>query len=390
MRLLYLDCFSGIAGDMLLGALLDAGADRAFVDSQLAALDISGWKLGTRPVTRAGVRATQATVTIEDDGSTRDHSEIQAILERSLLDERVRGLAQQVFERLARAEAAVHGVELAHVHLHEVGALDAFVDIVGCSAALLSLGPLDVMASALPVGGGRTRSAHGELPVPPPAVLELLKGIPIRGGGERELVTPTGAALVTTFARSFGDLPPMTVRGVGYGAGQAERDVPNVVRALIGDAAEPTPGASEALLLEANIDDMNPELVPYAIEQLLAAGAYDAWSTPIVMKKGRPAITLSVLGPHDELDRLLDVFYAETTTLGVRLRMVGKDELEREWLEVEVEGHNLRVKIGKRNGRIVTTAPEYEDAKTVARATGQPLKEVYTAAVVAARDRLKV
>lgn len=382
MNLLYLDCFSGIAGDMALGALIDAGADESFVRTQLEALLLDGWELDFVDVTRSGVRAKHARVTTGDGTGARDYSEVRRTLASSALDEEVRELATRIFDALARAEARVHGVEIERAHLHEVGAVDAFVDVVGTAAALVSLGPLRIAASPLPVGGGTVDAAHGRLPVPPPAVAELLKGIPIRGGGERELVTPTGAAIVATIVETFGEMPPMTIERIGYGAGTAERDLPNVVRVFVGEAAEPRLERT-ALLFEANLDDMNPELIPYAIERLLAAGAHDAWTTPIGMKKGRPGLTLSALVPSDEKERVLDVFYSETTTLGVRVREVEKDELDRSWIEVEVGGQAVRVKLGTRGGRVVTASPEYEDAVRVARATGMPLKDVYREATTA-------
>ena len=391
MKTIYFDCFSGAAGDMILGALLDADADAAFVREQLEALKLEGWSLEVRSVTRAGLRATYAAVEVDEAQPTRDYETIRAILEAAQLHPQVHELAQAIFGRLAAAEALVHGVELEGVHLHEVAAVDAFIDIVGSAAALVSLAPERVVVSPLPVGGGTTHSDHGPLPVPPPAVIELVEDVPIRGGGERELLTPTGAAILTSIADEYGELPSMRLERTGYGAGTAERDIPNVVRVLIGEVAaaalsEVDP-AETALLVEANLDDMAPELLPRAIEQLLAAGAYDAWVVPIIMKKGRPGFTLSALVPEYERDRALDVIYAETTTLGVRVSRVEKDELERSWIEVEVEGHPVRVKIGLRGGDVVTRSPEYEDALRVARASGLPLKDVYGIALTAAADK---
>lgn len=386
MRALHFDCFSGAAGDMILGALLDADADESFVRAQLETLNLQGWSLEVQGVTRAGLRAKQAVIATTADQSARDYSTIRAILAQASLDERVARIARKVFDALAEAEARVHGVPLERVHLHEVGAVDALIDIVGSAAALVSLGPERISASPLPVGGGRTDSAHGPLPVPPPAVVELLKGVPITGGGERELVTPTGAALLSSVVDEFRELPPMVVERTGYGAGTAERDIANVLRVLVGETTDATVERT-TLLLEANLDDMGPELIPHVIERLLAAGAHDAWATPIVMKKGRPAITLSALVSAREKDRALDVIYAETTTLGVRIAQVDKSELERSWIEVEVEGVAMRVKLGSRHDRVITRSPEYEDARRVARETGLPLKEVYRLAMLAAADR---
>ena len=387
MRTLYFDCFSGAAGDMLLGALLDIDSDRDFVDQQLRALNLPGWRLGSTTVTRSGVRATHAIVELHDDQPARDYTAIRTILEEADLHPEVRRLSTDVFEALARAEARVHGVELEQVHLHEVAAVDAFVDIVGTVAALVSLGVERVIVSPLPVGGGTTRSDHGPLPVPPPAVAELLAGVPVRGGGDRELVTPTGAALLTTLADGFDELPAMELERTGYGAGTADSDLPNVVRVFLGTAGEER--TKVALLMETNLDDMAPELIPRVIERLLAAGAYDAWTTSITMKKGRPAISISALAPEHERDRVLDVFYGETTTFGVRVSPVTKDELERRWIEIEVAGYPLRIKQALRAGDIVTQSPEYEDAVKVSNATGIPLREIYRLAEIAAGERSK-
>lgn len=386
MKTLYFDCFSGAAGDMILGALLDAGADEAFVRSQLDALHLEGWSLEVGSVTRAGIRATRAVVEVTAQEMTRDYPAIEGILRTAELHPDVLRLSHATFRALAGAEARVHGVDIGHVHLHEVGAMDAFIDIVGSVAAVVSLGPDRIMASTLAVGGGMTRSAHGSLPVPPPAVSELLTGIPILGGGDRELVTPTGAALLKTIVHEFGDLPAMTLERTGYGAGSADAELPNVVRVMFGKTVD-QPTGDAALLLETNLDDMSPELIPRAVERLLSAGAYDAWTTAIVMKKGRPAVTLSALIPVKERERVLDVFYAETTTFGVRITPVQKDELERSWVEVQVEGHPVRVKVAIRAGEVITRSPEYEDALAVARASGLALKEVFRRALLAAGER---
>ena len=386
MRTLYFDCFSGAAGDMLLGALLDIEADRGFVDEQLAGLKLSGWNLETLTVTRSGVRASQVVVGTENDQPARDYSAIRKILADADLHPEVRRLSIEVFDALARAEARVHGVEVENVHLHEVAAVDAFIDIVGTVAALVSLAVERVIVSPLPMGGGTTRSAHGPLPVPPPAVAELLAGVPVRGGGDRELVTPTGAALLKTLADGYGELPSMELERTGYGAGTADSKLPNVLRVFLGRATtDERPGT--ALLLETNLDDMAPELIPRVIERLIAAGVYDAWTTPITMKKGRPAITISALAPEHERDRVLDVFYSETTTFGVRISSVTKDELDRRWVEVEVAGHPLRIKQASRVGNVVTQSPEYEDALKISNATGIPLKEIYRLAAIAASER---
>lgn len=379
MRTIYFDCFSGAAGDMILGALVDAGADEEQVRAALCALDIDGWQLGFEETRRGSLRAARAVVDADEQHAHRNLADIETILAADALDDDVRSLAMKVFNKLAAAEAAVHGTSTDEVHFHEVGALDAIVDIVGSAAALLSLSPELVVCSPIPVGAGSVETQHGTLPIPAPAVVELLRGIPIRhaGHGDGELVTPTAAAFLTTVSDRFGELPSMDLTGTGYGAGTRNpADRPNVLRVLIGNA-HPIADTGSVLLLETNLDDMSPELIPYAIERILGAGAQDAWSSPILMKKGRPAVTLSVLTASEHLQAVLDVIFKETTTLGIRIGPIGKRELEREWATVEVEGYEIRMKIGRHHGEITNIAVEYEDAAKVARITGLPLKEIY-------------
>jgi uncharacterized protein (TIGR00299 family) protein len=378
--ILYLDCTAGAAGDMILAALVDAGAPLDYVRSQLDTLGLDGWDLRTETVTRAGIRGTRVHVELEGSSSDRNHGDIVQLLQAARLDDNVRELSLRAFDALATAEAHVHGTAKDDVHFHEVGALDSIVDTVGACAAFAALSPERVICSPVAVGSGTVNTRHGPMPVPVPAVTELLRGVPIVGRGEFETITPTGAALLMTLADSFGEMPAMTLQATGYGAGARDVAYPNVVRALLGIASQ-VRSEDDALLAETNIDDMNPELVPYVIEMLLAAGAQDAWASPAVMKKGRLATTLSVLYDRDDEDRILDILYRETTTLGVRITPVRKNVLAREWVETEVEGHPIRVKIASRGGVVVTAAPEYEDAAAVARATGMPLKDVYARAL---------
>jgi uncharacterized protein (TIGR00299 family) protein len=386
VRTLYFDCFSGAAGDMLLGALLDAGASAGDVDAAIASLGIPGVTLQVRDVRRGALRATKVDVVAPESAERRGPREIEAILRAGPLPDEVRELALRTFDLLAKAEAAVHGISPEEVHFHEVGAVDAIVDVVACAAALRSLRVERVVVSALPSGSGTAETEHGPVPVPAPAVLELLKGAPIEGRGEHELVTPTGAALLRAVANEFGPIPPMTVWATGYGAGSRDTDVPNVVRVLVGEATGT--GAGRLMEISANLDDMSPELLPHALEQLLAAGAADAWITPVIMKKGRPGFVLSALAGAADADRVVDVFLRETTTFGVRMHEVEREVLERSWTEVEVEGHPVRVKVGRRGHAIVSAAPEHDDARRVAKATGMPLKQVYELALRAAGTRL--
>jgi hypothetical protein len=392
VRVLYLDLVSGASGDMLLGALLDAGADASFVQEALDGLDLPGWDLDRREVVKNGIRATKVKVLVTDDTTSRKYADIKELIAGSRLPHPIARLALETFELLATAEAKVHGTSVTDVHLHEVGGHDAIVDIVGTVAAFVNLAPELVVASPVPTGRGWVEAAHGRLPIPAPAVVELLQGVPLLEGGDGELVTPTGAALLRVLVDRFGAMPEMFLSSVGYGAGDRDLPRPNVLRAMLGDtvdgSGENQVSAESSVVVEANLDDMSPELFPHVIDMLLAAGAADAWVTPIVMKKGRPAFTLSALVTDENVERVRDVFFRETTTFGVRSYAIDKQELERSWVEVEVEGHPLRVKIGRRGGSTITVSPEHDDALKVARVTGLPLKDVYARATESARSLL--
>ena len=392
MRVCYFDCFAGAAGDMILGALLDAGVPTPIVEDALRSLNLEGWSLGVTEVNKGGLRATRAAVQARDDGPPRSLADIEELLTSSGLSERTRDLALSAFRTLGQAEAKVHGVDINEIHFHELGALDSIVDIVGSCAAFAHLDPTTTTVSPLPFGSGTVETAHGVLPVPVPAVVEILANakVPLQPGATGEAVTPTGAALLATFAEAFGAPPPMTLDASGYGAGQRDTDPPNVVRLLVGEsAATPAPdhpASPDAFLIETNIDDLSPELVAHACERLLEAGASDTWVTPITMKKGRSAITLSVLVSPARRPDVLDLLFAETSTLGVRIHPIAKEALERDFVTVEVQGQVIRVKLGIRNGRVVNRAPEFEDARLAAQTLGLPLKDVYEAAIDQARS----
>ncbi len=281
MRTLYLDCFSGAAGDMILGALLDAGAAEADVRAAVAALELEGCELRIGTVTRGSLRATKVDVVVTAQQERRGPAEITSLLHSAPLKNDVRDLVAKTFDLLADAEAKVHGIPREQVHFHEVGAVDALVDVVGCAAALASLSPERVVVSPVTTGRGIVETEHGPLPVPAPAVVELLKGVPLEERGDGELVTPTGAALLRAAADEFGPMPPMTVTAAGYGAGTRDTPVPNVVRVLVGESS--AEAQQRLVQVEANVDDMSPELLPHALESLLAAGAADAWMTPVLM-----------------------------------------------------------------------------------------------------------
>jgi uncharacterized protein (TIGR00299 family) protein len=375
----YLDCFSGISGDMLLGALVDVGLAIEDLRTDLAKLPLEGYDVVAERVMKGGIEGTQVTVKTTGDHGHRGLPDILEIINGSELSSAVTGPAQRIFERLAEAEARVHGHSVEEVHFHEVGAVDAIVDIVGACCGLQRLGVENVYASPLPLGGGWVDSAHGRLPVPAPATVELLRGVPSYGGPvAEELVTPTGAAIVTTIADEFGPMPSMTIRALGWGAGQKELAHPNLLRLILG---EPTarPMEQHLSLIETNVDNMNPELFGHTMERLLAVGALDVFYTPIVMKKSRPATLVSVLAEPPLVDALSEVLFRETTTLGVRVTEVSRRCLEREWREVETQWGTVRVKIGRLHGEVVNVAPEYEDCARLAREKGVPAKVVYDA-----------
>lgn len=382
----YLDCFSGISGDMLLGALVDVGLAVEDLRADLAKLPLEGYEVTAERVVKGSLSGTQVSVKTKHEHGHRGLSDILEIINGSELPAEVTLRARRIFERLAEAEARVHGRSVEEVHFHEVGAVDAIVDIVGACCGLHRLGLEKVYASALPLGGGWVESAHGRLPVPAPATVELLHGVPSYGGPvEEELVTPTGAAIVTTIASEFGTMPAMTVRAVGWGAGQKELAHPNLLRVFLG---EPTvqPLEQQLSLIETNVDNMNPELFGHTMERLLEAGALDVFYTPIVMKKSRPATLVSVLAEPSLVGLLSEVLFRETTTLGVRVTEVSRRCLEREWREVETEWGKVRVKIGRLDGEIVNVAPEYEDCARLARENDLPAKTIYEAARGAARE----
>jgi uncharacterized protein (TIGR00299 family) protein len=383
-RTLYLDCFSGVAGDMLLGALLDAGADAADVGAALEGLGVDGLRVETERAVRDGIAATRAVVVGGPGQPHRRWRSIRAQIDAAGLPDRARARAQEAFRRLAVAEGRIHGVQPEEVHFHEVGAVDAIGEICGVALALEALGIERVVCSALPMPRGFVDAAHGRLPLPAPATLALLEGAALYGvETEMELVTPTGAALVAALAEGYGPLPPMTLEGVGYGAGTRDtRAQPNVVRVVVGTAARAP--AQPVSLIEANLDDLVPELAPDAAAACFAAGALDVWTAPAQMKRGRPGFVLSALArPHDEA-AVAGAILRESSTLGVRIARLDRIELERESRTVEVAGEPVRVKVGRLDGRVVNLAPEHADCERAARITGAPVKTVWARALAAA------
>ena len=376
-------CFAGIAGDMALGACLDAGAPLDEVTGILERLPIGGWALETELVMRGGLAATKADVKAKPDGITRTYGHIAGLIEEARLPERVRERSQRVFRLLAETEGRLHRRPTAAVHFHEVGGIDAIVDIVGTCAALEILGVDEVCASTVRVGTGMVRTSHGLLPNPSPAVVDLLKEAPVVGVDvTTELTTPTGAALLAGLSSGYGPMPSMRLRCSGFGAGTKELGtLPNLVQIAVGErAAEEATSGQPLALLEANLDDISGEVVAHAVEALLADGALDAWTAHVTMKKGRPGIVLSVLAHLPDAPRLRNLIAHETGTLGVRISVVDRWPFARQTDEVEVEGLPVRIKRTARRVKV-----EYEDAARVARRTGLPLREVVSRAEAEAR-----
>lgn len=380
MRIAYFDCFAGASGDMVLASLLDAGLSLEALKAALSALPVSGFRLEASRERRGALVGTRLRVLVDEPQVPRRLADIEAVLRQSALSSVVQDRALEVFRRLAEAEGAVHGIPPEDVHFHEVGAVDAIVDIVGTVIALELLGIEEVYVSPLPLGGGLVRSDHGPLPVPAPATLQLLARAqaPLRPALPNEIelgemVTPTGAALLTTLGRFA--RPAFRLVGLGHGVGARDpQQVPNVLRVWIGERDE---AASGLVLLETNIDDMNPELYGYVMERLFAAGALDVWFTPIQMKKNRPGTMLSVLGRQEAEAALAEVLLSETSTLGLRVQPVTRHEAQRETFAFESSLGPAQVKVKRHGGRPVQVAPEYEACRELAQAHGLPLHEVY-------------
>jgi pyridinium-3,5-bisthiocarboxylic acid mononucleotide nickel chelatase len=386
MKLAFFDCFSGISGDMVLGALLDAGVPIDHLRTELAALSVPGWSLTPSKVWKNGISATHVNVQTEDTQTHRSLSTILDIISKSALPTDIQQRAAAIFRNLGLAEASVHDVPLERIHFHEVGAVDAIVDIVGSCIGFAYLGIESFACTPLNVGGGTAKMAHGVLPVPAPATARLLLGKPTYSTGiQRELVTPTGAAIVATLCSSFGSQPPMTVSAIGYGAATSDLEgQPNVLRLMVGEAAQKPPlGAEETIrVLEANLDDMNPQIFGYFLDKALAAGALDVFATPVQMKKNRPGMLVTVLcNPADET-KLQEMLFAETTTLGVRAHTAERHVLPREWQTVATRFGDVRIKVARVNGVVRQASPEFDDCRKLAEERNVPLQRVMEAAML--------
>ncbi len=381
MKQAYFDCFSGISGDMTLGALLDAGLSLDHLRAELQSLDVPGWELTSEKVWKNGMAATHAKVRTQDTQTHRSLTTILRIIENSKLPAAVKQQSSAIFQKLGEAEATVHDVPLEKIHFHEVGAVDAIVDIVGACIGFTALAIESFACSPLNVGGGTAKMAHGVLPVPAPATARLLIGKPTYSNGvQKELVTPTGAAIVATLCQSFGPQPPMSVSAIGYGAGTADLESqPNVLRLMIGDAATKSASAAESEIirvLEANLDDMNPQIYGYFLEKALASGALDVFSAPVQMKKNRPGILVTLLCKPEDAPKFEDMLFAETTTLGVRGHTAERRVLARHWESVHTQFGDVRIKVARLNGHIRQASPEFEDCRKLAAAQNVPLHQI--------------
>jgi uncharacterized protein (TIGR00299 family) protein len=395
MRVAYFDCIAGISGDMTLGALLDAGADFDAIREELAKLPLEPFDLDVEEVDSGGFHGRRVVVRPSTGSVIRTYASIRTLLDQAGLPAAAAALAQRIFRRLAEAEATVHRKEVDVVTFHEIGAIDSIVDIAGSALALTMLEVDRVFASSVPTGMGMTRTEHGAMPIPAPAVVELLRGAPLYSRGVPfELVTPTGAAILAATVEGYGDIPAMRIASVGYGAGTHDLGFPNLLRVLIGEevrgrtpAEAPTAGPVPAvtgtteLVLETNVDDRSPEVTAYVVDQLLAAGAQDAWLVPIVMKKGRQAVTISVLCSAERADAMRRILFRETGTLGVRATPVVKTALDRSTTKVETRFGVVAVKVAHLDGRVVSLAPEFEDCARAAREAGVALRDVYDEAL---------
>lgn len=387
MKIIYLDCFGGISGDMCLGSLLDAGVDCNKLEKELRKLSLKNWDLQTCKTKSHGIAGTSVKIIAPNIQPHRCLKDIKDIIATSSLPRTVIDNSINIFQHLADAEGKVHGIAADNVHFHEVGAVDSIIDVVGSTMAFHMLGVDGIQCSPLPTGGGHIQCRHGLLPVPAPATAELLKGVPLKKlDVTGELVTPTGAAIVSTLASSFGALPEMTVDIVGYGIGSYDFGIPNFLRVFIGDAAEEKKfyNLEEILVMETNIDDMNPELLGYLMEKLATSGALDTFISPVYMKKNRPGYHLTVLCFPSLMDFLLKLIFKETSTLGIRFRITKRAVLKRATKEVETPYGKVRVKLAMENeGKYIKSFPEYEDCKVIAIEKGVPLMRVYNSALQA-------
>ncbi|MDP2210844.1 MAG: nickel pincer cofactor biosynthesis protein LarC [Candidatus Aquicultor sp.] len=387
MKVAYFDCFAGVSGDMIAGALLDLGLPLALLEEQLAKVGIDGYEISAGRTQKNHIGATKFDVTVTAPEAARTFNEVRDLIEVSGLPEAAKLDALAIFMRIAEAEAKVHGIPLDEVHFHEVGATDAIIDVIAAVTGLGYLGIEKIYASPIATGTGTVVTAHGVLPVPAPATLEILSGIPIHSTQiHAELATPTGAAILAHYATFAAEMPVMRPEKTGYGAGTRDLEIPNVLRVIVGEVSAERD--ENVTLIETNIDDTSAEVLGYTMETLLLLGALDVWFTPIQMKKNRPAVMLSTLVADGLEQAIIDTIIAETGTLGVRISKHARVVVERELLEVDTAFGGVRVKVGRQQGRVTSVAPEFDDCRAAAQAHAVPLKDVFAAAQKAARRQI--
>ena len=392
MKIAYFDCFAGAGGDMIAAAMLDAGLDFEFLKKQLATLGIKNFDIKLTQTKRAGLRAVSFTPAFKEDKHHRNLKDITEIISNSKIHNKAKETAIAIFNKLAAAEALVHNKDLQEIHFHEVGALDSIVDIVSASIGLVALEIEKVYCSTLSLGGGTIKCAHGILPVPGPATAELLKGVPTVGGPiDKELLTPTAAAILTTIVSQFGPLPEMKIEKIGYGAGSLESEkFPNVLRLIIGQSVcENAANTDSVCLMEANSDDVTGEIVGFVTEKLFESNALDVFTTPIYMKHNRPAVKISVICKIEDVPQIEEILFTEGLTFGIRKQILQRSKLQRDFAKVATEFGEIKIKTGSLNGRIVTAKPEFSDCAAAAKKHKVAVKTVIQTAVAEYKKRQK-
>jgi len=380
MKILYFDCFSGVSGNMILGAMVDAGIDIKALKKELKKLDLHGYSLKVSKVKRKGIKGTKVDVIVDKKKHLHHthYKDIKRLIERSKLPEKIKEDSLSIFKNIAEAEAKIHRTSVDNVHFHEVGAVDSIVDVVGTSICISLLNSDTILSSPINTGKGMVKTEHGLLPVPAPATTEMLKGFPSYSSDiEFELATPTGVGIITAMAKASNTIPVMKTNVIGYGAGSKDfSDSPNLLRIMIGEGYSPSEQDS-ITVIESNIDDMNPQFYDHIMNRIFDAGALDVFLTPIIMKKNRPAVKITLLSDNDNVNKLADILLKETTSFGLRMYKTERIKLEKEIKTVKTEYGSTKVKIGKKNGKIINIAPEYEDCKRIANERGISIREVY-------------
>ncbi|MCE5329263.1 nickel pincer cofactor biosynthesis protein LarC [bacterium] len=386
-KILYIDCFSGISGDMMVGALIDLGLDFYFLKEELGKIDVRGYEVKSEKVKRSGISASKFTVETTQDHHHRTYADILNLINNSSMKMRSKEISLSIFDIIATAEAKVHQVEKEKVHFHEVGAVDSIVDIAGTAIGITELEIEEVFCANIPLGSGFVQTMHGILPVPAPATLEILKDVPVYSGNfDFEVTTPTGAAIIKSLVKSFGGIPLIKVKDTGFGSGTIEKkDTPNLLRLVLGELSDPDENSADNFkfesenlaLLSTNVDDISPEILGYLMGKLFEEKVLDAWTEPIFMKKNRQAVKINVLCIQTDVEKILDILFTETSTLGIRRQEVKRYLLERKFDMVKLPYGEVKIKIGYKEGKAVTFSPEYESCRMLAQKTGKPIKEIY-------------